>query len=85
MNEVMTTVATLKKWGKGIALVLPETLVKAGGLATGNQVEVNLSGERIEIRKTAASSEIGKMCEAITAENLHSETSWGAPQGREIW
>ncbi len=77
----MTTPAILKKWGKGIALVLPDMLVQEGRLATGNQVEVNLSGQRIKIRKTAATSEIEKMCEAITAENLHAETPWGAPQG----
>jgi antitoxin component of MazEF toxin-antitoxin module len=83
--EVMTTTAVLKKWGKGIALVLPDTLVKAGRLATGNEVEVNLSGQRIKIRKTAASSEIEKMCAAITPGNLHAETPWGEPQGREVW
>ena len=75
----------LRKWGKGIALVIPETLVQAGGLATGNEVEVNLSKQRIEIWKTTASSEIEKMCEAITPGNLHAETSWGGPQGQEIW
>ena len=83
--EVMKTTAVLKKWGKGIALVLPDTLVKAGRLTTGNEVEVNLSGQRIHIRKTAASTEIEKMCESITPGNLHAETPWGKPQGREVW
>ncbi len=80
MNTVI-----LRKWGKGIALVIPETLVQAGRLATGNEVEVNLSKQRIEIRKTTASSEIERMCEAITPGNLHAETPWGGPQGREVW
>jgi antitoxin component of MazEF toxin-antitoxin module len=83
--QVMTMIAILKKWGKGIALVLPDIIVKEGRLATGNQVEVNLSGQSIKIRKTAASSEIEKMCEAITPRNLHAETPWGEPQGREVW
>lgn len=81
----MTMTAILKKWGKDIALVLPKSLVKKGNLATGNQVEINLSGQRIAIRKTGELSEIGRMCEEITPGNLHSETSWGEPQGREAW
>ena len=81
----MITTAVLRKWGKGIALVLPETLVKAGRLSTGIEVEVNLSGQRIKIRKTTASPGIEKMCEAITPGNLHAETPWGEPKGREVW
>ena len=83
--EVMTTTTVLKKWGKGIALVLPDTLVKAGRLTTGNEVEVNLTGQRIKIRKTVASKEIDEICATITPGNLHAETPWGEPQGREVW
>lgn len=81
----MTTTATLRKWGNSIALVLPDTLVKAEKLATGNEVEIHMTDRKIEIRKAMVPSKIESLCAAITAENLHSEPDWGIPQGQEVW
>ena len=81
----MSSRVILKKRGKDIALVLPDALVKSGKLAVGDEVEVNLTGQRLKIRKTATLPEIEKLCGAITPGNLHAETPWGEPQGREVW
>lgn len=81
----MTTTATLRKWGNNIALVLPDTLVKAENLAMGNEVEIHMIGRKVEIRKSSNPSKIESLCAAITAGNLHRETDWGTAQGQEVW
>lgn len=76
---------TLKKWGNSIGLVLPAHLAKAVHLASGSQVEIEVSEQSLIVRKVAGQSHLEQLCAAITPENLHTETGWGDPQGNEAW
>ena len=81
----MTTTATLKKWGNGIALRFPSAVAKAVNLVPGSQVEIHVSEHDLTLRKAPSPARIGELCAAITPENLHLQTEWGTPQGKEIW
>jgi antitoxin MazE len=77
--------ATVKKWGNSIGLVLPAHLAKALDLVSGTRVEILVSEQSLVVRKVAGQSRIEELCAAITPENLHAETEWGSPQGKEVW
>lgn len=81
----LTTTVTLKRWGNSLGLLLPAPVVKAIHLGSGTKVEINVSENSIVIRKASGQSKIEEMCAGITAENIHSETEWGSPQGNEAW
>lgn len=79
------TTATLKKWGNSIGLLLPAGLAKATHLSSGTRVEIDVADGALVIRKAAVQSPLEDLCAGITEENLHRETDWGQPQGREVW
>lgn len=80
-----TTTATLKKWGNSIGLLLPAGIAKATHLSSGTRVEIDIADGALVIRKAATQSPLEELCDGITEENLHGETDWGQPQGREVW
>lgn len=84
MSRAQSTV-TLKKWGNSIGLVLPAALAKEARLSSGTKVEIDLADESLVVRKAANQSRIEALCAEITPENLHSESDWGTPLGKEVW
>ncbi len=81
----MTTTAILKKWGNSIALRLPSAVVKAGHLVPGSQVQIHISTQGLKTGKSSSQVGIETLCAAITPENVHLQTEWGVPVGKEIW
>ena len=80
-----TTAITLKKWGNSVGLLLPATVAKAMQIGSGSQMVIEVLEDSIVIRKASGQSKFEELCAAITAENLHSESTWGDPQGNEAW
>ena len=68
-----------------MGLLLPATVAKAMQIATGSQMVIEVLEDSIVIRKASGQSKIEELCAAITDENLHSESTWGDPQGNEAW
>lgn len=81
----MTTTAILKKWGNSIALRLPSAVVKAGHLVAGSQVQIHITAHGPMAAKSDSQAGIETLCAAITPENVHLQTEWGTPVGREVW
>ena len=68
-----------------MGLLLPATVAKAMQIATGSQMVIEVLEDSIVVRKASGQSKIEELCAAITDENLHSESTWGDPQGNEAW
>lgn len=76
----------VRKWGNSAAVRLPASALAAAGLKPDDPVDVREENGRIVIeavRKKAP--DIEALIAAITPENRHDETDWGAPVGKEIW
>ena len=82
---VSITTITLKKWGNSVGLLFPAAVAKAMQVGSGSQMEIEVLEDSIVLRKASGQSKIEELCAAITAENLHSESTWGDPQGNEAW
>lgn len=76
----------IRKWGNSAAVRLPASALAAAGIAVDDPVEVREEGGRIVIERAQPEAvTLEWLLEGITPGNVHPETDWGSPVGREIW
>ncbi len=76
--------ALVAKWGNSAAVRIPANLLEAAGLTLNSAVELAVEAGRIVI-KPSESYSLNELLAGINQNNLHSETEWGAAQGKEEW
>ena len=74
----------IQKWGNSLGLRIPKSQAEEVGVEAGSTVDISardgdLIIRAVQRRRYALSS----LLEKVTPGNLHSETDWGAPVGRE--
>lgn len=75
----------LKMWGNSLAIRIPKAVAEDTGLSAGQEVELTVERGRLIVSAVQPEREYslkGLLC-AITEENLHGETDFGASQGRK--
>ena len=72
---------TVNKWGNSLGIRLPKTIAEQLDLQDGATVEIELRDDEIVIKRHRHT--LATMLSEITPENIHSETDWGAPTGKE--
>ena len=78
--------ATVQKWGNSLALRIPKTLAEDVDLHQGSVVELEaVEGKMVVKPKKERKLSLRQMVKRITKKNLHAETDWGRPMGKEIW
>jgi antitoxin MazE len=83
----MTTITKVQKWGNSLAVRLPKGAVRRLKLHAGHSISI-VERSDSEIRLITAYPEpagIKDLIAGITPANRHSETSWGAARGKELW
>jgi antitoxin MazE len=76
----------LAKWGNSMALRIPKPVADAAELRPGDELELAVDGPgSVSIRKSKKKPTLEELLRGIRAENIHSETDWGEPAGRELW
>ena len=76
----------VRKWGNSLALRIPATLSEALGLKEDDKVEMREESGRLVIeKKNAKHPTLEELLAGVTPENIHPETDWGPPVGKEIW
>ena len=80
--------ATIRKWGKSLALRLPKVYADDAGLTENSPVELTIEGDRITIvpistRRQRQRKPLEEYLGKINTENIHNETDSGALQGNE--
>jgi antitoxin MazE len=77
--------ATIKKWGNSLALRLPKTLAIDAHIAAGSRVELVRTDEGVLVRVGRKPRyRLSELLTGVTKKNIHPETDWGRPVGREI-
>ncbi len=78
--------ATVQKWGNSLALRIPKSLAEDVDLHQGSVVELQVvEGEMVVKPKKERRLSLRQMVKRITKKNLHAETDWGHPMGKEIF
>jgi len=76
----------LARWGNSLAVRIPKPVAMAAKLKTGDDLDVDVEGPgSVRIRKPKRKPTLEELVSRITPENLHSETDWGEPVGKELW
>lgn len=75
-----------QKWRKSLALRIPKPFVVEIGLEKDREVELSVvKGRLIAEAPSAPSYTLEELLAGVRPTNLHSETDWGPPVGKEIW
>ena len=76
----------VKKWGNSLAVRIPARLSAAIGLKADDAVDIREEDGKLVIEKqTRKHPTLDELLAGITPENIHPETDWGPPVGREFW
>ncbi|MEO1438812.1 MAG: AbrB/MazE/SpoVT family DNA-binding domain-containing protein [Chloroflexota bacterium] len=72
---------TVNRWGNSLGIRLPRTITEQLDLQDGAVVDVELRDDEIVIKRRRYT--LDDMLSQITPENVHEETDWGTPTGKE--
>jgi antitoxin MazE len=76
----------VSKWGNSLAVRIPQAIVRDARLAEGDRLSLDMADDgSIVLRSRHRKYSLDRLVAEIKPKNLHSETDWGAPQGKESW
>ena len=76
----------LTQWGNSLAVRIPKPVAQAAELRKGDHLIIEVpSPGTVQVRKKKLKPTLAELLRGITAENLHGETGWGGPVGKDLW
>jgi antitoxin MazE len=78
----MSTLVKVKKWGKGMAVVIPRQFSKARKIDVGTVI--NLDRLRVIVPKRRR-YKLAELMTGFKPSHRHGEWDMGKPVGKEIW
>lgn len=78
--------AKVQRWGNSLAIRIPRSFAVEAGFENDSPVNMQLDNGKLIVeaaRPTKYSLE--ELVAQMTEENLHEETDWGKPVGKEVW
>jgi antitoxin MazE len=78
--------ATIQKWGNSLALRIPKAFAQQTRVKKGSRVRLTVEKDRIVVTPVAGKPiSLKALLAKVTPENIHPETDWGPPTGKELW
>jgi antitoxin MazE len=77
----------VQKWGNSLALRLPKALTEEAGVHLDSPVEIFVRDHTIvfePVREKKAYN-LDELLAGVKPDNLHGETDFGPPAGKEVW
>jgi antitoxin MazE len=75
----------LAKWGNSLAVRIPKSIAEQADLHEGDAVELMARQGRVIVKPARPPQPTLKQLLArVTRENVHEETDWGRPVGKEV-
>lgn len=78
----------VKRWGNSLAVRIPSGLAEALGLRDNDPVEMHAEDGRLIIERkrwNRKKLDLDELLSRVTDDNIHPETDWGPPVGKEFW
>ena len=77
---------TIQQWGNSLALRIPKTFARQTKLRKGSRIQLTVEKGRMVIAPIVSEEiPLESLLAKVTPENIHPETDWGKPMGKEIW
>jgi antitoxin MazE len=77
--------ATIQKWGNSLAVRIPQAVARQIHVAEGAAVILHVDAETLNIRPARPRCRLADLLRRVTKKNIHPETDWGTPRGKEVW
>ena len=74
----------VQKWGNSLALRIPKSFAVETSIENGSTVEVTLEKGAIVMKPAREDINLEDLLSGITSENIHVETDFGRPEGKEL-
>ncbi len=74
----------ISRWGNSLGVRIPKEALERAHLHEGDEISIEATDHGVLLR-SAKPQLLEELIAAIRPENLHDETSTGAPVGNEIW
>ena len=79
-------IAKIQKWGNSLGVRIPKNVAQDARIQEGSSVELRVEeGRLIIVPRNTKKYTLAELVDQITPENMHGETDWGPPVGKEIW
>jgi len=79
-------IARIQKWGNSLGVRIPKNVAQDARIQEGSSVELSVEEGRLIIApRTKKMCTLKELVDQITPENMHGETGWGPPVGKEVW
>ncbi len=79
-------ITRIQKWGNSYGLRIPKNILEELGLNPDSRLEIRQEEGKIIITPIHPSKvSLDELLKQITPENVHGETDWGKPEGKEAW
>ena len=76
----------VQKWGNSLALRIPKAFALEVGLVEDREVELSVEKGCLIVEPPARPSyTLEELLAGVRPSNLHGETDWGPPAGKEVW
>ena len=76
----------IQQWGNSLALRIPKAFAQQAKVKKGSRVRLTVEKNRLVIEPVEKSKiTLKSLLAGVTPENIHPETDWGRPMGKEIW
>jgi len=74
-----------QKWGNSLAVRLPRPVAQQAGIKPDDSLEIQVSKGRVVLTPAVITEyRLGDLLKKVTKKNIHRETDWGKPRGKEI-
>jgi len=76
----------VQKWGNSLAVRIPKAFALEVGLEKDGEIELSIDqGRLVVVPPGKPSYTLDDLLSGVRPSNLHSETDWGPPLGKEVW
>jgi len=75
----------VQKWGNSLAVRIPKPLAKDAEVTEGTVLNLAVSEGKVVATPVERKLSLRELLSKVNKNNLHGETDFGRPVGREIW
>jgi len=74
----------VQKWGNSYALRIPKKLAEDVHVSKGTEMELSVEKGKLVASPVRKKYKLDDLLAKVTKKNVHPETDWGEPIGKEI-
>lgn len=80
-------IVKVQKWGNSLALRIPKSFAEEIKLKVDSRVNLSLQDNKLVIESVDETPEykLNELLLKVQEANIHTEYSFGKPEGKEIW